>query len=556
MTPPAATRLATDRQGWALVLVVLALAACTPGASEVDSAPPADSGHDSDPSDGVDSNADDSGADTADSAAPPPVDADGDGFLSDVDCDDSRAEVHPGAEELCNGRDDDCDGTTDACDISQDATTLYVQLGGDELAWPSALTPDITGDGAADLLVWKYGYREYSEYPYWEYWDIASYVIPSERMTRGGGVRVEDVALAVYARTDATTYGIAGSGDIDGDGHAELQADPFPGETTITLYSGFAVTHQGSAAFEAVDWTIDFAATGLSDYPVPRGDLDSDGLDDLSWLGDPATPGTALLFLSGARITGGGATTSDPSWEIRDPSGAPYELFAVGAAGDVDGDGAPDLMAGADGWDASCTGCNGGATAWVISGATLASVGSVHLPDADWAVNSGNRFTRALLTIVGSLGDIDGDGRDDVAIRGRTVQGEDNESLIGGAVDLGSSVTLADDWGLQIGDASEYLGGEVVHGDFDGDGRHDVAVGLGRGPGYNDMHFCIFTADLLGGGGTLTSADPSRRYDYRYGDRWLWPPADDLDGDGQDDLVLLTNDEPGIIEVVTSDGLF
>ncbi len=42
-----------------------------------------------------------------------PVDADGDGFTEDEDCDDTSADVNPDAEEICNGRDDDCDEETD-----------------------------------------------------------------------------------------------------------------------------------------------------------------------------------------------------------------------------------------------------------------------------------------------------------------------------------------------------------------------------------------------------------------------------------------------------------
>ncbi|MFN7144541.1 MAG: putative metal-binding motif-containing protein, partial [Myxococcota bacterium] len=41
------------------------------------------------------------------------VDADGDGYAVEVDCDDAHATVHPDADEVCDGVDNDCDGTTD-----------------------------------------------------------------------------------------------------------------------------------------------------------------------------------------------------------------------------------------------------------------------------------------------------------------------------------------------------------------------------------------------------------------------------------------------------------
>lgn len=42
-----------------------------------------------------------------------PADVDGDGYGNDVDCDDNDPNIHPGAPELCNGVDDDCNGTVD-----------------------------------------------------------------------------------------------------------------------------------------------------------------------------------------------------------------------------------------------------------------------------------------------------------------------------------------------------------------------------------------------------------------------------------------------------------
>ncbi len=41
------------------------------------------------------------------------VDADGDGYTSDVDCDDTNPAIHPGAAEICNGVDDNCNLVVD-----------------------------------------------------------------------------------------------------------------------------------------------------------------------------------------------------------------------------------------------------------------------------------------------------------------------------------------------------------------------------------------------------------------------------------------------------------
>lgn len=41
------------------------------------------------------------------------TDSDGDGYSSDVDCNDTNADINPGATELCDGIDNDCDDLTD-----------------------------------------------------------------------------------------------------------------------------------------------------------------------------------------------------------------------------------------------------------------------------------------------------------------------------------------------------------------------------------------------------------------------------------------------------------
>jgi hypothetical protein len=52
-------------------------------------------------------------------------DTDGDGYYSNLDCDDNNANVKPGATETCDGNDNNCDGTTDeGCDCADGSTLI------------------------------------------------------------------------------------------------------------------------------------------------------------------------------------------------------------------------------------------------------------------------------------------------------------------------------------------------------------------------------------------------------------------------------------------------
>lgn len=84
-------------------------------------------------------------------------DADGDGYTLDpccglgLDCDDSNAEVHPGAAEVCNALDDDCDGSVDEDANGEDSDGDGVQNLCDRCALvydPSQ--HDLDGDGQGD----------------------------------------------------------------------------------------------------------------------------------------------------------------------------------------------------------------------------------------------------------------------------------------------------------------------------------------------------------------------------------------------------------------------
>ena len=91
------------------------------------------------------------------------ADADGDGFgdalagsqscdgsegvVADAtDCDDTVAEDHPGADEVCDDRDNDCDGVVD--DNAMDASVWYVDVDGDGFGDPSTEEQACDGETA------------------------------------------------------------------------------------------------------------------------------------------------------------------------------------------------------------------------------------------------------------------------------------------------------------------------------------------------------------------------------------------------------------------------
>ncbi len=77
--------------------------------------------------DGIDQDCD--GLDLSCSAGDPGGDADGDGYaVSDGDCDDGRADVHPGAAEVCeDGIDQDCDGEDPACGSADEGIATFAR---------------------------------------------------------------------------------------------------------------------------------------------------------------------------------------------------------------------------------------------------------------------------------------------------------------------------------------------------------------------------------------------------------------------------------------------
>ncbi len=264
----------------------------------------------------------------------------------------------------------------------------------------------------------------------------------------GGAVEVRSGADGAWIRTHAGTaageelgFSVALLGDVDGDGRADVAAGSRT-SNVVRVWSGATGSPWLTLPGDAPGDQFGFALAGL-------GDVDGDGRADLA-IGVPggdlgATDAGYVRIVSGRD----GATL-----RTLVGVGLSTELgYAVAAAGDVDGDGVPDVIAG------TSTGSN---LAEVFSGATGARLHTFFGDSSiDW-----------FGTAVAGAGDVDLDGRADLAVGAP-------QALLGpGYVRVFSGATGAV-LRTHVGAAQLDLFGWSLApaGDVDGDGRGDLLIG-------------------------------------------------------------------------------
>jgi hypothetical protein len=231
--------------------------------------------------------------------------------------------------------------------------------------------------------------------------------------------------------TDQVRLG-AGFGDFNGDGSSdivvgELRSPGIPACRKAARSSGcspgFASGPDGvpaNAAFTARGDAQVAPAVGFGYAVTSAGDVDGDGFDDLlvgapGYTNGQSGEGVACLWLGdfnfesrddilpGDNASPGRPATSD--WYFEGSSTGAHLGFSLGTAGDVNGDGFADVVIGAWG-DASTPG-----RAYVFTGNDAGSFLSL---GPSWSVVGGALDKTGFS--VSTAGDVNGDGRGDVAI--------------------------------------------------------------------------------------------------------------------------------------------
>jgi len=344
-----------------------------------------------------------------------------------------------------------------------------------------------------------------------------------------GGAVMDNIADVIMTGNAAENlgYSVSCAGDVNGDGYDDVIVG-VPFNDAGGADAGSAYIYFGGVSMNNVADVIltGFAAGDLFGFSVATaGDVNGDGYDDVI-VGAPYEGlndnGRAYIYFGGLVMNNVADVT------LSGENAGNYFAYSVSFAGDVNGDGYDDVIAGAFGNDA---GGNNAGRAYIYFG------GPVMDNDADVILTGaadGDYFAQS----VSSAGDVNGDGYADVIVGSplNAAGGSDAGSAyiyLGGVfMDNIADVILT---GAAAGDL---LGFSVATArDVNGDGYDDVIVGAR----YNDAVGINTGSAYIYFGGT----DMDNKSDViltgfmSYGDfGYSVSAAGDINGDGYQDVLI------------------
>jgi len=372
---------------------------------------------------------------------------------------------------------------------------------------------DVNGDGIDDLVIGASGADpngNYSGSSYVVFGKTSAFASSMDLGALDGstGFRLDGVAA-----NDLSGYSVAGAGDINGDGIDDLVIGAVGNPNGTSSGNAFIVfgktdAFASSLNLSTLDGSTGFRLDGVAAYdyagrfPSGTGDINGDGIGDLiigAFGADPngAYSGSSYVVFgkTDAFASSMDLSALDGSTGFRLDGVAAYDFsgHSVSGAGDINGDGIDDLIIGA--YRASPNG-NYSGSSYVVFGKTTAFTSSMDLSTLDGhtgfrldGVAAGDFAGYSL----GGLGDINGDGIDDLIIGadGASPNGSYSGSsyvvfgktgVFASSMDLG---TLDGNTGFRLdGVQPQDFSALSVHGagDINNDGIGDLIIGAPRAP--------------------------------------------------------------------------
>jgi hypothetical protein len=314
-----------------------------------------------------------------------------------------------------------------------------------------------------------------------------------------GSITTADFNPKVDFTTGALPVSLA-IGDLDGDGKADLAVANYY-SNTVSVYLN--TSSSGSVTTNSFASKVDFA-TGDGPWFAAIGDLDGDGKADLAVVNK--TSSTVSVY----RNTGSSGSITTASFAPKVDFDTGFNSSSV-AIGDLDGDGKADLAV----------------TNYSINTVSVyrntSSSGSITSTSFATKVD----FTTGSNPISVAIGDLDGDGKPDLAVANRDNVTGNTVSVFRNTSSSGSITTASFDPKVDFTSDSPV---SVAIGDLDGDGKADLAVANAG----NTISVIRNTSTS----GTITAASFAPKVDFATGTFPQDMAIGDLDGDGKVDLAV------------------